>query len=97
MTLFSLAKKNITGNINHYFVYFVSLVFSMVIYYTFVSLQYSKKIQDSIELSETMRFHVFRIILHFNFVCGDLYFIFKCIFYEKKEKRNRVVLHAWAA
>lgn len=56
MTLFSLAKKNITGNINHYFVYFVSLVFSMVIYYTFVSLQYSKKIQDSIELSETMRF-----------------------------------------
>ncbi|MFL8938996.1 ABC transporter permease [Rossellomorea oryzaecorticis] len=56
MTLFSLARKNIKGNFNNYIVYFVSLVFSMVIYYTFVSLQYSEEIQKSILLSDTMNF-----------------------------------------
>ena len=56
MTLFSLAKKNIKGNFRNYVVYFISLVFSMVIYFTFVSLQYSDKIQESILLSETMDF-----------------------------------------
>lgn len=56
MTLFSLASKNMKGNFSNYLVYFVSLVFSIVIYYTFVSLQYSKKIQASMELSDTMSF-----------------------------------------
>ncbi|MGP4039162.1 ABC transporter permease [Gracilibacillus sp. D59] len=56
MSLFSLAKKNIKGNFSNYFVYFISLVFSMVIYYTFTSLQYSQEIQDSIQLSDTMKF-----------------------------------------
>lgn len=56
MTLFSLAGKNMKGNYGNYLVYFISLVFSIVIYYTFVSLQYSEKIQDSIELSDTMSF-----------------------------------------
>jgi len=56
VTLFSLARKNIKGNFNNYIVYFISLVFSMVIYYTFVSLQYSEEIQKSILLSDTMKF-----------------------------------------
>lgn len=56
MTLFSLASKNIKGNFSNYLVYFISLVFSIVIYYTFVSLQYSEKIQASMELSDTMSF-----------------------------------------
>lgn len=56
VTLFSLAKKNIKGNFTNYLVYFISLVFSIVIYYTFVSLQYSEKIQESILLSDMMNF-----------------------------------------
>ncbi|MEW8986462.1 MAG: ABC transporter permease, partial [Bacillus sp. (in: firmicutes)] len=56
MTLYSLAWKNIKGNFSNYLVYFSSLVFCMVIYYTFVSLQYSDDIQKSILLSDTMNF-----------------------------------------
>lgn len=56
VTLFSLASKNIKGNLGNYLVYFISMVFSMVIYYTFVSLQYNEKIQASISLSDTMNF-----------------------------------------
>ncbi len=47
MTLFSLAKKNIKLNTKHYLLYFYPMVFSMVIYFTFVSLQYSKQINES--------------------------------------------------
>lgn len=56
MTLFDLAKKNIQGNFRNYLVYFVSMVFSIVIYFTFVSLQYNERIQESILLSGTMNF-----------------------------------------
>lgn len=56
VTLFSLARKNIKGNFSNYLVYFISMVFSMIIYYTFVSLQYNEKIQQSISLSDTMNF-----------------------------------------
>lgn len=56
MTLFDLAKKNIQGNFSNYLVYFVSMVFSIIIYFTFVSLQYNEKIQRSILLSNTMNF-----------------------------------------
>ena len=56
MTLFDLAKKNIQGNFSNYLVYFLSMVFSIIIYFTFVSLQYNEKIQQSILLSNTMNF-----------------------------------------
>ncbi|MCQ6563394.1 ABC transporter permease [Paenibacillus mendelii] len=54
MTLFSLAKKNVKGNVKSYLIYFISMIFSVVIYYTFVSLQYSTEIQESMQLSQAM-------------------------------------------
>ncbi|MCR2823653.1 ABC transporter permease [Lederbergia panacisoli] len=47
MTLFNLAKKNIKLNTKHYLLYFYPMVFSIVIYFTFVSLQYNKQINES--------------------------------------------------
>ncbi|SDM98318.1 FtsX-like permease family protein [Bacillus sp. OK048] len=47
MTLFSLAKKNIKMNTKHYLLYFYPMVFSIVIYFTFVSLQYNNQIIQS--------------------------------------------------
>lgn len=44
------------GSFSNYLIYFVSMVFSMIVYYTFVSLQYSEQIQGSIMLSEFMSF-----------------------------------------
>jgi putative ABC transport system permease protein len=47
MTLFSVVKKNVIGNFKSYLIYFVSMILSVVIYYTFVSLKYSKDIQNA--------------------------------------------------
>ena len=41
MTLFSLARKNIARNLSQYFLYIASMVFSIIIYFTFVTLKYS--------------------------------------------------------
>jgi putative ABC transport system permease protein len=44
MTLFRIAGKNIRKNFVNYFLYFSSMIFSIVIYFTFVSLKYDKTI-----------------------------------------------------
>lgn len=47
MTLFSIARKNIRKNFMNYFLYFASMIFSIVIYFTFVSLKYDTTIQSA--------------------------------------------------
>lgn len=47
MTLFNIAGKNIRKNFTSYFLYFVSMIFSIVIYFTFVSLKYDSTIQSA--------------------------------------------------
>lgn len=51
MTLFSLARKNMKQNFKNYFLYFASMIFSIVIYFTFVSLKYDQTIQERAESS----------------------------------------------
>lgn len=65
MTLFDVVKKNMKGNFKSYLIYFISMLFSVVIYYTFVSLQYSTEIAKGIESSEAMEsiFMVASVIL----------------------------------
>lgn len=87
MTLFSLAKKNMKGNINNYLVYFVSLVFSIVIYYTFVSLQYSEKIQDSILISDSMKF-MFMASSFVLILFVALFILYSNSFFMRKRKRE---------
>lgn len=55
MTLWDLAKKNMRGNARDYWIYFFSMLVSVVIYYTFVSLQYSEDIQQGMESSQNLR------------------------------------------
>ncbi|UYO02810.1 ABC transporter permease [Paenibacillus sp. PSB04] len=52
MTLFNIAGKNIRNNFKHYFLYFASMIFSIVIYFTFVSLKYDHTIQSASEGSD---------------------------------------------
>ncbi|MBE1442087.1 ABC transporter permease [Paenibacillus sp. OAS669] len=47
MTLFSIARKNIKNNFTNYFVYFASMIFSILIYFVFVSLKYDQTILAS--------------------------------------------------
>jgi putative ABC transport system permease protein len=87
MTLFSLAKKNIKGNFSSYLVYFISLVFSMVIYFTFVSLQYSEKIQENILLSDTMNF-MFMAASFVLIVFAAVFILYSNSFFMRKRKKE---------
>lgn len=49
MTLFKIAGKNIQKNFMNYFLYFASVIFSIIIYFTFVSLKYDDQIQSALE------------------------------------------------
>ncbi|BBH22632.1 ABC transporter permease [Paenibacillus baekrokdamisoli] len=51
MTLFSIARKNIRNNFTNYFLYFASMIFSIIIYFTFVSLKYDHTIQSASDAS----------------------------------------------
>lgn len=51
MTLFSIARKNIRKNFTNYFLYIGSMIFSIIIYFTFVSLKYDQTIQTSTDSS----------------------------------------------
>ncbi|OOR10768.1 ABC transporter permease [Bacillus cereus] len=52
MTLFSLAKKNIKGNLSNYLLYIFSMVVSVVICYTFNSLLYTPEIKNAVNNME---------------------------------------------
>ncbi|MBU5592207.1 ABC transporter permease [Clostridium sp. MSJ-4] len=47
MSLFNIAMKNIKRNFYDYFLYFVSMAFSIMIYFTFTSIQYNKQIEGA--------------------------------------------------
>ncbi|WP_203364554.1 FtsX-like permease family protein [Bacillus sp. REN10] len=54
MTLFNIARKNIRQNFMNYFLYFASMIFGIVIYFTFVSLKYDQTIATTSESSPKM-------------------------------------------
>nr|WP_238357965.1 ABC transporter permease [Cohnella zeiphila] len=53
--MFQVARKNMAGNAKSYLLYFTSMLISVVIYYTFVSLQYSDDIQKGMESSQNLQ------------------------------------------
>lgn len=87
MTLFDVAKKNIKGNLKNYIVYLISMLFSVVIYYTFVSLQYSTEIQKNIENSKGMQsiFIVASIIL---ILFVTIFIFYSNAFFARKRKKE---------
>lgn len=48
MTVFDLVKKNMRKNISRYSLYFFSMIFSIVVYYVFATLQYDQSISKVI-------------------------------------------------
>lgn len=87
MTLFDITKKNIKGNFKNYLIYFISMFMCVVIYYTFVSLQYSTEIADSIESSQNMQmiFMIASIILLLFVV---VFILYSNNFFTRKRKKE---------
>lgn len=55
MNLFDIAVRNIKKNLSNYFLYFISMVCSIMIFYTLKSIQYNKQIMDISSLKEKIQ------------------------------------------
>lgn len=87
MTLFDVAKKNVIGNFKNYLLYFVSMIFSVVIYYTFVSLRYSPEVQKAIESSDSiLNIFIAGSVVLLLFVA--IFIFYSNTFFTKKRKKE---------
>ena len=86
MTLFSLARKNIQRNLSNYFLYIASMVFSIVIYFTFVTLKYNDDLSALKQSSQQIK-GLMTSVLHCH-----LYGLFQLVFYEEAEKGSSPLL-----
>ncbi|MFJ7738284.1 FtsX-like permease family protein [Lysinibacillus sp. NPDC097287] len=87
MTLFSLAQKNIQRNLSNYFLYIASMVFSIVIYFTFVTLKYNDEISALTGTSQKIQglMNASSIILLFFIV---IFIAYSNSFFMKKRKKE---------
>ncbi|WNR44116.1 ABC transporter permease [Paenibacillus roseipurpureus] len=87
MTLFSLARRNVLGNLKNYGIYFISMIFSVVIYYTFVSLRYSEEIAAHVQKWEGMR-SVFQQASIILILFAAVFIWYSNSFFTKKRKKE---------
>ncbi|MBB2480595.1 FtsX-like permease family protein [Bacillus sp. APMAM] len=87
MTLFSIAKKNIRKNFKNYFLYIASMVFSIVIYFTFVSLKYDQTIQATTDSSTKISsaFNAASVVL---IIFVAIFIWYSNSFFTKKRKKE---------
>lgn len=87
MTLFDLAKKNVKHNFIHYFLYFASMSFSIMIYYMFVVLSKDPTIAHRINRSDKLSvvFSAASIIL-LAFIA--IFILFSNNFFMRRRKKE---------
>ena len=91
MTLFSLARKNIQRNLSNYFLYIASMVFSIVIYFTFVTLKYNDDLSALKQSSQQIKglMSASSVVLLFFIV---IFMAYSNSFYEEAEKGSSPLL-----
>lgn len=87
MTLFSLARKNIQRNLSNYFLYIASMVFSIVIYFTFVTLKYNDDLSVLKQSSQQIKglMSASSVVLLFFIV---IFMAYSNSFFMKKRKKE---------
>lgn len=84
VTLFSLAKKNIKGNLNNYLLYIFSMAISVVIGYTFNSLLYTPEIKNAVNNMEGTMSQTSFVLIGFIAV----FIGYSNAFFTKKRKKE---------
>ncbi|MBS4175256.1 ABC transporter permease [Bacillus sp. FJAT-49736] len=87
MTLFSLARRNLKTNTKQYLLYFYPMVLSIVIYFTFVSLQYNNQIiQTATALGKVQPAFMASSVLLFLFSATFIWY--SNSFFTRKRKKE---------
>ncbi|WP_053365939.1 ABC transporter permease [Bacillus sp. FJAT-27245] len=87
MSLIELTKRNIHRNLGAYLVYFYPMVFSVVIYFTFVSLQYNRNIINAAASLGKIG-PAFMAASVFLMVFSALFILYSNSFFMKKRKKE---------
>ncbi|MDF2591437.1 MAG: transporter permease [Clostridia bacterium] len=87
MTLFKMAFKNIRRNFNNYFIYFVSMVFSIMIYHVFTSIQYNEQIVNLQEAKSSI-FATFKTSSIIIALFAGIFIWYSNSFFIKRRKRE---------
>ena len=87
MTLSSIALRNIKRNFKDYALYFMSMIFSIVIYFTFASLQYNTQMEKVAEGSKKISgaFQVSSVML---IIFVAVFIIYSNGFFTRKRKKE---------
>ncbi|EOO26179.1 hypothetical protein IIU_06021 [Bacillus cereus VD133] len=87
MTLYQIALRNVTRNIKEYALYFVSMVCSMVMYFIFVTLQYSNQMEREAEISKfvSSSFQLSSVLL---LLFVSIFIIYSNQFFIRKRKKE---------
>jgi putative ABC transport system permease protein len=87
MTLFSLARKNVQRNLSNYFLYIASMVFSIVIYFTFVTLKYNDDLSALKQSSQQIKglMSASSVVLLFFII---IFMAYSNSFFMKKRKKE---------
>ncbi|MEI4832093.1 ABC transporter permease [Bacillus sp. FJAT-53711] len=87
MTLSSIALRNIKRNFKDYALYFMSMIFSIVIYFTFAALQYNTQMEKAAEGSKKISgaFQVSSVML---IIFVAVFIIYSNGFFTRKRKKE---------
>ncbi|TCP30585.1 putative ABC transport system permease protein [Scopulibacillus darangshiensis] len=85
MTLFSIARKNIKRNFYNYFLYFASMIFSIVIFFTFVSLQYNDQVAEASTMKISTAFKGASIVL---IIFVGIFIWYSNAFFTRRRKKE---------
>lgn len=86
MTLSSIAFRNIKRNFKDYFIYFTSMIFSIVIYFTFKALQYNSQVVK--EAGNSKIADAFRISSVMLIIFVAVFIIYSNGFFVRKRKKE---------
>ena len=87
MTLFNIALRNIKRNFNSYFIYFASMVFSIMIYHVFTSIQYNEQV-ISLQEAKSSIFATFKLSSIIIALFAGIFIWYSNSFFIKRRKKE---------
>lgn len=85
MTLFNLARRNMSRNFYRYFLYFASMIFSVMIFFTFVSIQFNHQVALASSVKIDTSFQGASIVL---IIFVSIFIWYSNSFFTKQRKRE---------
>lgn len=87
LTLFDLVIRSMRKNIKHYYLYFFALIFSVVLYFVFATLQHDTAVADRAELSMNFA-SAFKVASILLIIIAGIFIIYANAIFLKRRSRE---------